>query len=100
MDEAGVTRSELAARLGKTKGYITQLLDGSANMTIRTIADVFLVLGHEFVPTIRPASSGTGIKLQMSFPFSANQFEDDSDGWILKFPETKTERPLHHVQKA
>ena len=45
MDENGVSKTELAARLGKSKGYISQILDGTANMTIRTIADVFTVLG-------------------------------------------------------
>ena len=44
MDEQGVSRSKLAKRLGRTKGYITQLLDGRANMTVRTISDVFTAL--------------------------------------------------------
>jgi len=46
MQETGVGRAELARRLGKTKGYVTQLLDGRANMTLRTIADVFTALGR------------------------------------------------------
>ena len=44
MEEEGVSRAELARRLGKTKGYITQLLDGRTNMTVRTLSDVFGVL--------------------------------------------------------
>ncbi len=44
MEEQDVSRSELAKRLGRTKGYITQLLDGRANMTVRTISDVFTAL--------------------------------------------------------
>jgi transcriptional regulator with XRE-family HTH domain len=48
MEKRGVTRSELAKRLGKTKRYITQLLDGGTNMTVRTIADVCHALGCEF----------------------------------------------------
>jgi transcriptional regulator with XRE-family HTH domain len=44
MDEQGMSRSELAKRLSRTKGYITQLLDGRANMTVRTISDVFTAL--------------------------------------------------------
>jgi AraC-like DNA-binding protein len=50
MERDGVSRSELARRLKKTAGYVTQLLDGTANMTIRTISDVFFVLGYEFHP--------------------------------------------------
>lgn len=44
MAEQGVSRSELARRLGKSKSYVTQLLDGEANMTVRTISDVFVAL--------------------------------------------------------
>lgn len=46
MQEQNVSRSELARRLGKTKGYITQLLDGRTNMTVRTISDVFTALNR------------------------------------------------------
>lgn len=46
LQEQNVTRSELARRLGKTKGYITQLLDGRANMTVRTMSDVLVALGR------------------------------------------------------
>ena len=45
MEQNGVSRSELADRLGTTKGYITQLLDGRANMTLRKLADVCMALG-------------------------------------------------------
>ncbi len=47
MKEDGVTRSQLAQRLGKTRGWVTQLLDGAANMTLRTAADIFTALGYE-----------------------------------------------------
>jgi transcriptional regulator with XRE-family HTH domain len=47
MDETGVSRSELAKRLGTTRGYVTQLLDGSANMTICKVADIFTALGNK-----------------------------------------------------
>ena len=45
MERNSVSRSELADRLGTTKGYITQLLDGRANMTLRKLADVCMALG-------------------------------------------------------
>jgi transcriptional regulator with XRE-family HTH domain len=44
MAETGVSRSELARRLRTTRGYVTQLLDGRANMTIRKVADIFFAL--------------------------------------------------------
>lgn len=45
MEDRNVSRTRLAIALGKSKGYISQLLDGSANMTLRTMSDVFLSLG-------------------------------------------------------
>jgi transcriptional regulator with XRE-family HTH domain len=47
MEQEGVSRSELAKRIGKTKGYVSQLLDGSANMTVRTISDILGALGRK-----------------------------------------------------
>jgi transcriptional regulator with XRE-family HTH domain len=46
MERHDVNRAELANRLGKTRGWVTQLLDGEKNKTIRTLADVFFVLGY------------------------------------------------------
>lgn len=47
LEEEGISRAELARRLGKTRGWVTQLLDGEANMTLRTVSDVFTVLGKQ-----------------------------------------------------
>jgi transcriptional regulator with XRE-family HTH domain len=41
----GMTQSELAARLGKTKGFVSQILGGGKNLTLRTLADVAGALG-------------------------------------------------------
>ena len=40
MRRKGVTKAELARRLGTTNAYITQLLSGDRNLTLRTIAAV------------------------------------------------------------
>lgn len=40
MERAQLTKSQLAARLGKTPGFITQILSGGRNLTLRTVADV------------------------------------------------------------
>ena len=38
MQEEGITKAQLAKRMGRTKGFITQLLSGGRNLTLRTLA--------------------------------------------------------------
>jgi len=46
LEEQGLQKQELAKRLGKTKGYVTQLLSGGKNLTLRTLAAVADALGR------------------------------------------------------
>ncbi len=45
MQEQGVTRSELAKRIGKRRSFVTKVLSGDHNFTIRTLADMYWALG-------------------------------------------------------
>lgn len=47
MQERKVTKAELARRLGRSRAYITQMLSGSTNLTVRTLAEVAYALGAE-----------------------------------------------------
>jgi len=47
MEKEGIARKELAERLGKSKGFISQLLNGGRNLTLRTVADILHVLGYK-----------------------------------------------------
>jgi transcriptional regulator with XRE-family HTH domain len=46
--EQGLSRKDLAARLGRTKGFVSHLLSGERNMTLRTLSDLAFVLGRRF----------------------------------------------------
>ncbi len=45
MKEGGIKRTRLAQALGRTRGRITQILEGTENLTLRTVADVFAAMG-------------------------------------------------------
>lgn len=45
IEESGLTKSEVAKRLGKTKGFVSQLLGGGRNLTLRTVADLSDAIG-------------------------------------------------------
>jgi transcriptional regulator with XRE-family HTH domain len=40
MSENNISRSELAKRLGKSRAFVTQILSGGRNLTLRTLSDV------------------------------------------------------------
>lgn len=45
LEVSGITQSQLAARLGKPTGYVSQLMGGGRNLTLRTMADVAGAMG-------------------------------------------------------
>jgi len=47
LENEKISRKELADRLCKTKGFISQLLNGGRNLTLRTVADILHVLGYK-----------------------------------------------------
>jgi antitoxin component HigA of HigAB toxin-antitoxin module len=44
METCGIKRAELAKRIGKSKAFVTQVLRGNQNMTLRTLSDLFYAL--------------------------------------------------------
>lgn len=47
LEEEKISKKELADRLGKTKGFVSQLLNGGRNLTLRTVADILHVLEYK-----------------------------------------------------
>jgi len=54
MEEQGVTRAELARRLGTSQAYITRVLGGHANFTLKTMAKLALALGLQLEVGLGP----------------------------------------------
>src|SRR5260370_7420832 len=58
---SGLTKSELAARLGRTKGFVSQVMGGGRNLTLRTLADMAAAIGCRVrVNLIQESSRGPG----------------------------------------
>jgi transcriptional regulator with XRE-family HTH domain len=45
MTEQEMSKADLARKLGKSRAWVTQLLSGKANVTVRTLAEVAFALG-------------------------------------------------------
>ena len=54
MEEPGVTRAELACRLGTSQAYITRVLGGRANFTLKTMAKLAHALGLQLEVGLAP----------------------------------------------
>lgn len=60
MEEVGINKTELANRMGATKGYISQVLSGSRNMTLRTLSNICCALGQKPTITVEMKTDNTG----------------------------------------
>ena len=60
MDDQSITQVELAKRMGCTQQYVSNLLKGSSNMTLETIARLENALGIDLVKSALTYVSGYG----------------------------------------
>jgi len=81
MKAGGITRSELARRLGTSKAYITRLLAGNANPTLRSLVRLSLVLG--VTPTVALRSAW-----DQQYPVGAAGIRGTSRGTLIPLPRT------------
>ena len=51
MEREGINRSELSKQLNVSKGYITQILNGESNFSMRKLIEISLAIG--LIPTIK-----------------------------------------------
>jgi antitoxin component HigA of HigAB toxin-antitoxin module len=78
MNQNGVSKTELAAKLGKSKAYVTQCLSGEQNLTLRTLSDLFGALGYR-MQVGAEALDGCGAKsMHRLYPIGGWSFEQSS----------------------
>jgi transcriptional regulator with XRE-family HTH domain len=106
MAEQKVNKAELARRLGKSRAWVTQLLSGKTNMTVRTLAEVSHELGVEIKLHAQP-SGGSASRTKTEGGWkpvvytlegyrsgrSSEVFRLQSDRFELAEPELEPESP-------
>src|SRR5262245_49010792 len=60
MDRQGVSKAELARRVGKSRAYVTQSLAGDRNMTLGTLAQFADALNADAVVDLKPRDENRG----------------------------------------
>ena len=90
MNEAGVSRAELARRIGSSQAYVTKVLSGNANFTVATMTKLVRAFDSELRIHIAPAGIGArtvwrdvipgGVRMAAATPqSSAVHWPPDSD---------------------
>ncbi len=74
LETAQVSQKDLAGRLGRSEGYVSQVLSGGGNLTLRTLADFAHGLGFVVDIAFRAASSASGCDSRPSW-HSVNKVE-------------------------
>ena len=75
MEEQSITQTKLAERMGCTQQYVSNLLKGSSNMTLETIARLERALNIDIVQTALSYVSGYDTK-----PLTQVRFVAEPDG--------------------
>ena len=47
MEAKGISRADLARRLGKSRAWVTKVLRGDGNLTLKTVIDILWELGYK-----------------------------------------------------
>ena len=89
MNEYGVSRAELAKRLGKSPAFVTKLLRGNNNFTLRTLSDVFFALDYGARLTLGPVGHDAvpheGAETEPLI-LSANSWSRPASNWKSQSP--------------
>lgn len=92
LNHAGISRADLARKLGWSRARVSQVLSGQENITVQTIATVAGALGYTFDTVFRkadvsaasqPWTQRTALSLEM-------QDEPDVQSWMSR----KTMKPV------
>lgn len=88
MEEQGVSRAELARRLGTSRAYITRLLGGDANFTLMTMVKLSMAVGG-------------ALHLHISDQKATTRWQDTLSGVkaVAGEPEASTETRQRAAQK-
>jgi transcriptional regulator with XRE-family HTH domain len=73
MEHNGISRAELARRIGRSRSYVTKVLSGSHNVTLETLADLYFAMGR----ALHFAHSSDPTQLQLPISYDAVSHGDE-----------------------
>ncbi|MCY4075175.1 MAG: helix-turn-helix transcriptional regulator [Acidobacteria bacterium] len=99
LENSGVTRAELARRMGRTPGFVSQVLNGGRNLTLRTIADIAGALSLR--PSLKVACERTNAPARPRMTVRVHEDTHRIGPWIPQRPlVTRTAQPVRRVAES
>src|SRR5258707_3646824 len=71
MHERGLSRADLASRMGVSPGRVSQVLSGGENLTLRTLAGLATALDARFGIDLRPCEPIAQGRSELGIPIAA-----------------------------
>jgi transcriptional regulator with XRE-family HTH domain len=74
LESSGIKQKDLATRLGRSEGYVSQVLSGGANLTLRTLADFAYALDRMVDVALKPLGASSAVfttNIHASWKFEA-----------------------------
>jgi transcriptional regulator with XRE-family HTH domain len=85
LNEENISRSRLAKLMGKTKGFISQVLKGGRNLTLRSLVDLSFALGYT---------------VSISLVKKEHKVKTDTSSFVLDWNNARKKIPASIANKA
>ncbi|WP_135184441.1 helix-turn-helix domain-containing protein [Raoultella terrigena] len=102
MQDTGINHTELARKLGKSKAFVSQTLDGTRNMTLKTLADISYALGVDSKVVITKEGRDVSHHLvpDCTYDRYVSSYNNISSGNIQVIKITLTSNDTDYVENA
>ncbi|WP_025324471.1 helix-turn-helix domain-containing protein [Deferrisoma camini] len=92
MEKHGINKAELARRLGTSQAYVTKMLSGNANFTIKTMTKIAAAFGERVHIHLDPGpceESRATVWEKLPWPGRPGQWTQAAEGWADTYRETE-----------
>ena len=87
MEEREISKASLARRMGRSRAWITQLLSGKTNMTVKTLAEIAYALDAEL--ELRVAGRSASRQDQPAHKYIVHTASEAVPAWVSSEPSSQ-----------
>lgn len=101
LEESGMTQNDLAARLGVTKGRISQLLNGDGNMYLASLARLLGAMGYVVILDAKDVDEIVESEHTYTWQHTVSTISEDGHGVTTDVVTSSSKiNPDHHLEPS